>query len=167
MDHEQIEQVRQHMRMRVRQSEAWDAEGFPTSAFEDFRAEIGGTHWKIVPVEFLDLSEPEIERKQAKGIRFRLTSIEEQPRTAFVDVLLAPEWKTNEAIGTGPVIKIKAVDHRDGKRVSSKRDIKAPYVRVDDCNDATKIDDFYSTWLLMALAEGPKEKILEFATPAI
>lgn len=165
MNHEQIEQLREYLRKRIVQSEGWATAEFPTSAFIDYRVTLGDRLCQVVPHEWLDLNGPEIERKQSRGVRFRVTWQDPPQEAAFVDVLLASEWKADERAGTGPVVKVKAVDLRDGNRVSSKHDIISPPVRLDECNPRDKIDAFYREWLERAFNNDRKEKILSFVYP--
>ena len=164
MSPEEIEQVREHPRDRVNQAEQWQADGFPSTAFVGYRDDINGRRCTIRPYECLDLDP--VRRKQAQGIRFLLTWDELPEEASYVDVLLAMDVKTNERIGKGPWVKVKAVDLTEGSKVNPAKDIIAPYVELEDCDSEQPIDEFFKKWLRRAFSNEKKEKILKFVYPA-
>ena len=155
--------VREHLRKRIDEAQAWHADDFPGTAFSPFAEMLRGKLCKISPDryidngEFLDNGTP---RKQRFGVRF-LVQPEDQPDVVFyVDVLLAPDW----AGVNGPMVKVKSVDPKDRNQVDSKHDISCPHVKAGDCNESEPVDTFFKRWLVRAFSEkhDEAEKILDY-----
>lgn len=155
----EIEQVREHLRERVRQAKKWYEDGFPSGAFDGFSESIRGRLCSVRPVAFVNHGN----RKYSKGIRFRVTWHDAPLDFAEIDVLLAPEAKTNERVGLGPTMKVKAVDPDEGSKVKSDKDIISPWVGLNDCDPDESIEEFFKKWLRRAFANQKKGKILDFA----
>lgn len=162
MTPDEIQQAREHLRQRISQARDWVNAGFPCDSPFEFGAVIGDEEYRFTPCKFVDNNDPDVDRKQAYGIRFEARSSGEPVSVSYVDVLLASEAKTNNRIMKGPWIKVKAVDQKEGSKVNSNKDIIAPYFESHHCVDEDSIDKFFKSWLIRALEHEKKEIILNY-----